>query len=763
MPAVAQTSASEVSQSKQQSYSFNIAAKPLPQAIADLSAVTGLQVLYTEQATFNRTAPALSGTYTAYDALEYLLAGSGLVMRVTSENSVTIEKQSGDVTTLPAVKISSSLLSSTTEETQSYTIAETNTATKLKLTPRQTPQIINSVTHQMIEDFAAQDMEDVLSLVPGISTGHADDDRRTYTARGYSMAVQYDGLPSTSGIDGGVVAGPDSALIDHTDVLLGAAGLMNGAGQPGGVINMVYKRPTDVFQGSASISAGSWDQQRLVVDLSGPLNESGRLRGRMISVDQSEESFRDFEKERKKVFYAVVEGDLSDSTLVSFSIHNQDIYDNVTDRSGLPADNNGKDLDWSQSTFLAPDWNHWNKYATTYKARLEQQLPANWQLTVQASQLTSEADWLFATLSDFDSVSGDATFSRWAQQNKETSDDYEFFLSGPIRLFERDHEIVIGGNWTERVWARSSGDGTDYETNLYNFDPRTSIPRPEVALIPSKDDQITGQYGSYIAGHFKITDALNAILGSRISWYSYEFGATSRDENAEITPYLGLTYELNNWASAYFSYSDIFNPQSSKGTDGNTLEPELGSNYELGLKGEFYNGKLNASIALFNIIKDNEAEIISSIPPDLTNICGGWCYAPKGETKTKGFDLGLSGQITPEIQIMAGFTQYEKDDNNETVNIAKLSTSYSPKGQNWSIGGNVDSSSKSYTQWGMVQEARTLVGVFGKYQINPQINIALNIHNLLDEEYYANAIDSGYGRQYWGEPRSWSITAHSVW
>lgn len=738
----------------QQSYS--IPAGRLSDTLALFAATAGVPLSFEPQMLAGIQSEGLNGRYTVQEGFTRLLADTGYQLVSVGAGGYTLQKMSPNITTLPVLSVSSAALDNATEATGAYTLMETSTATKLKLTPRQTPQIINAVTHQMIEDFGMTEMKDVLSLAPGVSIGHTDSDRRSFTARGYGMSIQYDGLPSSSGIDGGVVAGPDSALIDRTEILLGAAGLMNGAGQPGGVINMVFKRPTKELQGSATVTAGSWDKQRMVVDLSGPLSSDGELRGRIVAVDQSQESFRDYEKDRKKVFYAIVESDLTDSTLLSLSIQNQDIYDNVTDRSGLPTDNDGQDMGWSRSTFLAPAWNQWNKYATTYKARLQQELAADWQMTLQGSALTSEADWLFGGLETFDSTTGDATFSRWGQYNKETSNDLEVFLSGPVTLFGRSHEIVLGGNWTERVWKGKRGSGTDYTTNLYNFDPETSIPRPDLILDSPINSQITEQYGGYLAGHLNFTDRLNAVMGTRLSWYRYESGNTTREEDAVFTPYAGVTYELNDWASTYASHTEIFNPQSARGTDGNILEPEVGTNHELGVKGDFLEGRLNISAVLFRIQKDNEAELLQ--PYDASNICGGWCYQAKGKTTTKGVDLGVSGQVTEEIQVMAGFTQYEKDDNNKKVNIAKVSGSYSPIGQSWSAGLSVDSSNKSYGQWGMTQDARTLVGIFAKYQVNPFLHVALNGYNLLDEKYYANAIDSGYGRQYWGEPRSWTMT-----
>ncbi|WP_077530008.1 TonB-dependent siderophore receptor [Vreelandella utahensis] len=742
---------------------YTIPAGPLNQSLSRFASQAGITLSFEPDLVKGKQAPSLTGNYSVEQGLKTLLVGTGINTRFVNPNTVAL--QGGQTGTnnmaLDTLDVTASHFGASTEQTGAYTSELTSTATKLQMTPKNTPRIVNSVTHKVIDDFAMQDMEDILSVAPGVSVSHTDDDRRNYTARGYPMAIQYNGMPSTSGIDGGVVAGPDSAVIDHVDVLLGPSGLMSGAGEPGGVINMVYKQPTKEFQASAKASVGSWNMQRMVGDISGPLSDSGDVRTRLIAVDQSSDSFRDYEKQKKSFFYGVVEGDITDTTTLSLSMQRQDIYDNVTDRSGLPTDNDGNDMGWDRSTFLAPAWNRWDKYGTTYKLRLEQQLAADWQLITQASRMKSEADWLFGTYSDFDSTTGDATFRRWAQYNKETSEDLELFLRGPLQLFGREHDLVLGGNWTERVWGGREGEGTDVVANLYDFDPRTSVPRPEIVVDTELNDQITEQFGGYLAGRFNVTDPLDVIIGSRLSWYHYEFGDTVRDEDAVFTPYGALVYELNNWSSAYATYSEIFNPQSNKGVDGNTLEPEVGSNYEVGVKGEFYDGALNTSLALFRIRKDNEAQLLQ--PYDANNICGGWCYEAKGETITKGVDLGLSGEVVEGVQVMAGFTQYKKDDNDETVRITKLSGSYSPEGARWSLGASIDDSTKSYGQWGMSQDARTLVGLFGKYQINPRVKVALNVKNALDEEYYANAIDSGYGNQYWGEPRSGTLSVTAEW
>ena len=740
-----------------ESLHVKIVAQSLSSALGEFAKQAKLQLIVDSKLLEGKKAPTLQGEMSLKEALVKLLKGTGLEATIQGDVLV-IQPQSTSDMALDAITIQAAGESLASEGTGSYTIPQTSTATKLTLSLRETPQTVQVVTRQIMDDFGLNDMKSVLALTPSVTTTTSDSDRNNYISRGYTMQVQYDGIPSGSGIDGGVVTGPDGATIDHTEVLIGASGLLNGAGEPGGVVNIVRKRPTAEPYASVEASAGSWDTYRMVADASGALNESKSVRARVVAVGEEYDSFRDYIGGKKQVFYGIVEGDVSETTMLSAIVYYQKIYDTTADRSGLPVAKDESDLHWSRSTLLAPAWNKWDKESLTTTLKLDQELPNDWKLKVAASRMKANADWLFGTYSGFDSDTGDATFSRWAQDTEEISRDVDFFLSGPVKFLEREHELLLGGNWSERTWDNIARQASSYTTNLYTFDPTTSVPAPSVYLTSNHNLQFTKQEGIYAAGRFSLSDSLKLIAGSRASNYHYKYSTTRMDETGVITPYAGLVYTMNDWASAYISYTDIFNPQSSKNASGTVLDPEVGKSYEIGIKGEFFGGKLNTSLALFKIIKENESILDSSVAYDVNNICGGDCYNASGTTETKGFDISFSGELAENWNLLGGYTQYQKEGFDTTVKIFKVASTYFIPSLQTTFGGSIDAASKTVGTNNMTTDDRTLVGLFAKYQVNKHLSVKLNVENLFDETYYANAIDSGYGNLYYGDPRSVTLS-----
>src|SRR5690606_35458282 len=147
----------------------------------------------------------------------------------------------------------------------------------------------------------------VLEQTPGVVVDYTDSERVNYYSRGFSIdAIQFDGATVAQGAGGGSFIQPDTATLDHVEVLRGASGMLRGAGNPSGTVNMVRKRPTRDFQGSASYTLGSWEANRYVADLSGPLVDGGAIRGRVIAVHDDKDFFQDTRMERKNVLYTVL-------------------------------------------------------------------------------------------------------------------------------------------------------------------------------------------------------------------------------------------------------------------------------------------------------------------------------------------------------------------------------------------------------------------------------------------------------------------------
>src|SRR5690554_2033263 len=181
---------------------YTLPAGPLAQSLNRFASEAGITLSFDPKLVQGKRAPSLNGHYSVEQGLNLLLAGSGILMTFMSDDVIALRASESDedIATLGALSVTANSLSTNTEYSHTYASDLTSTATKLQMTPRNTPQIVNSVTHKVIEDFAMEDMEDILSVAPGVSVGHTDDDRRSYTARGYPMATQYNGMPSTSGI-----------------------------------------------------------------------------------------------------------------------------------------------------------------------------------------------------------------------------------------------------------------------------------------------------------------------------------------------------------------------------------------------------------------------------------------------------------------------------------------------------------------------------------------------------------------------------------
>lgn len=308
-------SAADIAPAHAHSFRFDIPRQSLDSALVAFSAITRTQVLVAGELTRGVQSPGLAGSFGQNEALSRLLAGTGLSARFVDADTVTLEKpQAGNgALELGATTIISNQLGAITEGSQSYTPGTIATATRLVLTPRETPQSISVITRQEMDDFNLTSIDDVMRRTPGVSVATLDTERTDYYARGFAINnFQYDGIPMQRSI--GYSAGntlSDMAIYDRVEVLKGSTGLLTGSGDPGATINLIRKKPTYEFQGHASIGAGTWDNYRSELDLGGPLNESGTVRGRAVAAYQDKQSHLDHYQRKTSVFYGVLELDLS--------------------------------------------------------------------------------------------------------------------------------------------------------------------------------------------------------------------------------------------------------------------------------------------------------------------------------------------------------------------------------------------------------------------------------------------------------------------
>lgn len=760
-------------------------AQPLADALQSFARASGLQVNYDPAALVGKRAPALAGRMEPDVALQRLLAGSGLAASVSGSVAtvapVATQAAAGSVA-LDATTISAddgSLTGrTTTEGTRSYTTGAMSTSTGLPLSIRETPQSVSVITRQRMEDQGMTDLNDVVRYAPGVTLRKFGGDRQEFLSRGFRIDnVMYDGLPTTAGtftLDS--LSSADLSIYDRVEVVRGATGLMTGAGDPSATLNLVRKRPTAFPHVSVTTSAGSWDRYRTEVDASNKLNEAGTLRGRAVAAYEDGNSFQDVRERKRQTFYGVLEADLSDATTWTIGASKQR-EDKTSDWGSLPSGPNGENLHLSRSTFLSGDWAYWDQDNYTLFSDITHTFDNGWKAKLAAQQVWANSDtysnYLTSTAADF-SYSSVSDFGTASGAYRTDSDqlNIDASVSGPFQLMGREHELMAGISRRQDKFYQRGGYSGATPVDIYNFRP-SSIPKPaKDTLTPYASKNITTEEAIYAAARFNPLDPLHVIVGGRVSWYDFDNLYSDNDYKAtrEVTPYAGIIYDLNDTYSVYASYTEIFKPQSEQNSGGSVLEPMTGKSYEIGLKGAYFDGALNASVALFDTIQENRAYL----PANQATFCPGYpaqsCYSAAGEVRSRGIDAEISGQLTPNWQASAAYTlvlsQYTKDVTYEDRRFApeqpkhlfKAATSYQLTGSlsNWRIGGDLQAQSETFQRVGTgeaKQDSYALVGLMAGYRFNEHWDGRVNFNNIFDEKYW-QGIPTGTGSGTYGDPRN---------
>ncbi|MNO60983.1 Ferric-pseudobactin receptor precursor [compost metagenome] len=782
--------ASATSQQRQ----YAIPAGSLDQVLNRFASEAGVLLSVDAGLTSGKRSAGLQGSYTTDEALERLLRGSGLQVSREADGSYTLVLASRALLEMEATTVSGLAANVPSESTDSYTVGSTSTSTKLNLSLRETPQTVSVMTRQRIEDQGLNSLTAVLEQTPGLSVQHYDSERFNIWSRGYAIeSFQFDGIPTT--LMPGTTATPqslaDMAIYDRVEVLRGASGLLTGAGDPSGTVNLVRKRPTESFQGYVSGGLGSWDLYRTEVDVSGPLNDSGKLRGRAVGAYQTNNSYVDYYEQEKQVYYGIIEADLTDSTLLTLGVDYQKYAPQGVSYGSFPIFySDGSQTDFSRSFNPAARWSHRDQDTVNTFYSLEQRLFDDWTLKLAVNQMYSKRDYTLASASwgfpDRETGDGVRLFggngSGWQKQT-----GVDLMAQGPFQLFGRQHELVLGYNWS-KFDDHNDPDLDDLEgreVNIYTWNNDTPKPISQGKLMDN--DTLVYQHGVYLATRLKPTDELSVILGGRVSNYKetssldfvvpafQRFSSTTRlRESGEFTPYAGVVYDLTAQHSVYASYTSIFRPQSERDASGSTLAPREGDSYEVGLKSEFFGGLLNTAVAYYETKQDNlaEADPGQTVPGTF----GDPAFRAVQGAKTKGFDLEASGELLPGWNLMASYGHsVTKDAEGERINTVapaemfKLWTTYRLPGEldRLTVGGGarwqsgIHFTEAPFDLGGITAKARqeqyTVVDLMSRYDFSEQLSATVNVNNLFDKKYLS-ALDTTFFGGYYGEPRNVLVT-----
>lgn len=759
--------------------SYSIPAGPLNTVLVRFLAESGVLLSGSTELAKGKHSPGVQGAYAPGAALSALLAGTGLDAVSDAQGRFVLRPGARPATregeaALPAVQVTANAERSlTTEGTGSYAARSTASATGLVLSPRETPQSVSVVTQQRLEDQDMQTITDVLANVTGVSRSQYDGDRATFYARGFSITnYLYDGIPTsfTANWHGGE-SELDSLLYDRIEVVRGATGLMTGTGNPSASINLIRKHAdSKVFTGSAALGVGSWNNYRASVDLSTALNQEGSVRGRFIASYQDKDSYTRNFHGRKDVLYGIVDADLTSRTKLSLGIDYQDNQPKGSSWGGMPLwYSDGSRTDWGTSVSTAAKWAHWSTRTQTAFANLEHQFDSGWKAnlgyTFSKQSFDTELLYLYGAVNRDTGLGLNpvaAAYNGSRKQNTLTAQ-----VSGPFTLLGRQHELVVGTLLSEQKALYNYSQGTGLASVGSFYDWTGDYPRPVWSAATTLEQYDTKQLAAYTTARFSLADPLHLILGGRMNrWTSTTL--TANQEFNKFTPYAGLVYDLNDQLSLYTSYTAIFEPQAYRDSTGNYLDPISGKNYEIGSKAEFFDGRLNASLALFRIEQDNVAQAdIGNVVPNTTQQA---YYGAKGVT-SKGFEAEVSGELFKGLNASLGFSRFQARDakdaevnTNQPRTLVRMFATYKPSSvQGLTVGGGVNWQSRNYTMASgpnglerVEQGAYALVSVLARYEINPRTSVQLNINNLMDKKYYSQV--GFYNQGAWGAPRNLMAT-----
>jgi outer membrane receptor for ferric coprogen and ferric-rhodotorulic acid len=791
---------------------YDIPAGSVATALNAFAVKNGLHLLYEARMTRMLRTAGLSGAFSVREGLDRLLEGTGLTYRfggpdgkavsiVLAQNDTGSRHDANGAEALPPIDIGpekrdekkaySADRGAITEGTGSYTTPLATVAGKVPLPRKEIPQSVSVMTRGQINDMQLNTVQDAMFWVPGVSSISNDVTQGQPASRGYVLDVAYDGVPTYSGLAG--YQQLDLAVYDRLEVLKGPSGLLSGAGSPGGVLNVVRKRPQDEFKLRSEFSAGSWDNYRGMIDVTGPINEERTFRYRALVLHQDKHFFfTPSQPENKWVGYGSLEYDITPDTLVNVAYTRQWTSDPAY--SGQPVaaipyfgNTSPYFLNVPRSWNPYPDWTQYKWDTEDKNVRLEHRFGDDWVAKVNFNRRDIAFDF-----NDAFPYAG-VNPSNWSTLYARRHYIYYYhrtgvdsYLSGTLPLLPIKNTLTLGYNY-DRFTYEYKGAPIATVSNVPVFWP--NYIGPNLNPYTAGGENQTLQHGAYSQLRLTPIDPLTIVLGGRLTNFfaknraafpsmpaNWSYGAKA---NHRFTPYAAAIFRLTDEINLYGSYSDIFIPQTLQKADGSTLDPRVGAQWEAGVKGEFLDKKLNASAAWFEIRDRNRSY------PDTAN--PGY-FLQAGLAESTGVEVEFSGKPFADyeapiiarslsgLDVVGGYTYMKTsflvDRNNPGRSINswypthsfKIWGKYEFDGvlQGLTFGAGVVAQSGLSGSVNSLNEARhasayAVINAMASYKINENLTLQVNLNNITDRKYYTRVGGSNtYNTP--GEPRNFMVT-----
>ncbi|MGO0706096.1 TonB-dependent siderophore receptor [Pseudomonas paracarnis] len=650
---------------------------------------------------------------------------------------------------------------------QGYHATRSASATRTDTAIHETPQSISVVSKDVVEDLGATRLQDALDYAGGVGRANnfGGQGLTTFTVRGFTTGEFYrNGFP----INRGYPNMPDANTIERLEVLRGPATMLYGRGDPGGTFNVVSKQPLAERTVTLGSQLNDQGMKRGTLDASGPLDEEGRLAYRLNVVGEGGDTFRDHVETERYGVTPVITWQATDDTKVTFEgdfMRNNHPLDRGLTRFPNQRGTPSRDTFWGDKD--AGKLHNDNNMA---QLRFEHVLNDNWTLGGGFQWLDGSLKGNAIEANGPGSLGADG---RTLQRNfnyrklEWTDKDYQLNLTGHFSTGGFDHTLLTGIEYEDydykSIIQRSSAAAGTYPIDI--FDPVYGQTRPALTRTPTHDKENLKTYAAFVQDQVALTERLKVLAGARFERFEHDYqnyvGKSWQAADNAVTPRVGVIYDLTDTVAVYADAARSFKPNTGASREGGGFAPEKGKSYEMGIKWEALDRQLSVDAAIYQIEKKN---VLTTDPVDNT------FSVAAGQVRSRGFDLNVAGNLTPEWRVIGGYAYVDAEvtrDNTlrsgtRLMNIPRNSFSLlnvyefqdgALKGLGLGAGGKyVDQRAGQTANTAFSMDAYTVVDLLGYYKVNERVRLNLDVKNLFNREYEEGAFGNIYA--YPGAPRT---------
>jgi iron complex outermembrane receptor protein len=753
--------AAQAGAQQQTQFSFSLAAKPLPQALSDFSRVTGISVVYTDEAPYTLNAPAVSGQMSAEQALQQLLSGSGFTFRRTDGHTMALEP----LPTEGALNLGATTITSVMDPSTSYQPPPVSSVMRTSAPLQEIPQTVNVVAAQVIRDQAPRNLDDALANVSGITQGNTlGSTQDSVMTRGFgdnrNGSIMRDGMPIVQGRG-------MNATVDRVEVLKGPASLLYGIQDPGGVVNMVSKKPELEQYNALTVRGSTYGEGKNgsggTFDSTGALGDTG-LAYRMVLDHEDEDYWRNYGVHRETLVAPSLAW-FGESTKLLFAYEHREFL-TPFDRGTVIDPRDNHPLDIPRDRRLDEPFNDMEGRSDLYHFEADHELNDNWKAHFGYSWNRETYDASQVRVTAIDTNKGTLTRSMDGTQNALSTDRFTTAsLEGNVDVAGMRHDLVFGIDDEYRKIYRADLIRQKSLTTFSYLNPvyGREVEGTTVSPADSAQTDILRSDSVFLQDSIHLTDQWILVAGGRFQEYDQyagkgvPFKANTDSNGQKWVPRAGLVYRYTDELSFYGSYTESFKPNStiaplsgsSTVLDG-SIAPEEAKSWEVGARLDMP-GRVTGNIALFDIKKRNVLVANAEGPVTL--------YSAAGEVRSRGLEVDLSGQLSDRWSMIGSYAYTDAEvtedpdyKGKKLQNVAKNSGSLSAVydfgriigGDQLRVGAGAryvgERAGNAVNDFEL--PSYTVADAFATYDTRldgQKVKFQLNVKNLFDRTYYTSS------------------------